>query len=96
MNGGPGKARRLEQAKQVAYGFDVFVINRRTSFALLLSVVLGGSDASWAQSDPIPRGTVALQCEGDRRYLTVLRSRTVLSNTRLIVQIQRPPMKASG
>jgi hypothetical protein len=29
MNGGPGKARRLEQAKQVAYGFDVFVINRQ-------------------------------------------------------------------
>jgi hypothetical protein len=53
MNGGPGKARRLEQAKQVALGLMFFVINRRTSFAPLLSVLLGGSDASWAQSDPI-------------------------------------------
>jgi hypothetical protein len=31
-----------------------------------------------------------------RAYRTVLRSSTVLSNTRLIVQIQRLPMNASG
>jgi hypothetical protein len=30
------------------------------------------------------------------RYRTVLRSSTVLSNTRLMVQIQRLPVKASG
>lgn len=29
-------------------------------------------------------------------YLTVFLSRTVLSNTRLMVQIQRLPMKACG
>ena len=33
---------------------------------------------------------------GRTRYRTVLRSSTVLSNTRLIVQIQRLPMNASG
>src|SRR5262249_60356155 len=40
--------------------------------------------------------TATVVDDPNRRYRTVLRSSTVLSNTRLIVQIQRLPMNASA
>jgi hypothetical protein len=44
-----------------------------------------------------PRGSTHLTlCDEWARYRTVLRSSTVLSNTRLMVQIQRLPANASG
>ena len=45
---------------------------------------------------PVHPHNVALRAHAATRYRTVLRSSTVLSNTRLMVQIQRLPMNASG
>ena len=48
-----------------------------------------------SQSGHAANGLTPSRYEGTR-YRTVLRSSTVLSNTKLIVQIQRLPMNASG
>ena len=56
---------------------------------------LGRDDKGEHERNALAQPTLHFAMSGDR-YRTLLRSSTVLSNTRLMVQIQRLPANASG